>query len=59
MVDGFFQLPGITTGQNAGAAGAAFGIGGEGIGETHTFVGDAVKGGGFYPITAIDARVLA
>ena len=58
MVGGGAELPGVAAGDDAGAGGGAFGVGGVGAVEEEAFAGDAVEAGGFDPGTAVGAGSL-
>ena len=57
VVDGFLELPGIAPGEDGGAAGAALGVGGEGVGEEDAFAGDAIEVGRAEPLGAVGSGV--
>ena len=57
MVGCLLELPTVSSGQDARAAGRAFGVRGEAIGKQDAFAGDPVEGGRAYPGAAVGAGV--
>ena len=55
VIDGLLELPGIASGQDAGPARRALGVGGEAVGEENALVGDAIEGRRADPVAAIRA----
>src|SRR5690606_11789613 len=49
----FLKLPTVPSGENAGAAGRAFRVRGEGVLELHALAGDAVEVRRFHPLAAV------
>ncbi len=57
VVRGFFQLPGVSTGEDTGARGSAFSCGRVDIVEQDAVFGNAIEVWGFDPLCSVDTRV--
>ena len=57
VVNGFFELPGVAASEDGGAAGAAFGVGCEGVMKEDAFAGDAIEVRSFDPFGAVGSGV--